>query len=31
MAEKLWHKCYAPGVPKSIQYEKITIVFGLVS
>ncbi|MBW1889456.1 MAG: long-chain fatty acid--CoA ligase [Deltaproteobacteria bacterium] len=25
MAEKIWHKSYAPGVPKSIDYEKITI------
>ena len=25
MAEKIWHKSYAPGVPKIIDYEKITI------
>jgi len=25
MDEKLWHKSYAPGVPKSIDYEKRTI------
>ena len=25
MADKLWHKSYAAGVPKSIDYEKRTI------
>ena len=25
MADKLWHKSYAAGVPKSIDYEKTTI------
>jgi long-chain acyl-CoA synthetase len=25
MDEKLWHKSYAPGVPKTLNYEKITI------
>ena len=25
MEEKLWHKSYAPGVPKSLEYEKVTI------
>ena len=25
MAEKLWHKSYAPGVKKSLEYEKVTI------
>jgi len=25
MKEKLWHKSYAPGVPKSLDYERTTI------
>ena len=25
MEDKLWHKSYAPGVPKSLDYEKMTI------
>jgi len=25
MKEKLWHKSYAPGVPKSLEYERTTI------
>ncbi len=25
MAEKVWHKFYPPGVPKNIDYEKLTI------
>jgi long-chain acyl-CoA synthetase len=25
MEEKFWHKSYAPGVPKTLDYEKITI------
>ncbi len=25
MEDKLWHKSYAPGVPKSLDYEKTTI------
>ena len=25
MADKLWHKSYAAGVPQSIDYEKITV------
>ena len=25
MDEKFWHKSYAPGVPKTLNYEKITI------
>ena len=25
MQEKLWHKSYAAGVKKSIDYEKVTI------
>ncbi|HSV96799.1 MAG TPA: long-chain fatty acid--CoA ligase [Spirochaetota bacterium] len=25
MEQKLWHKCYAPGVKKSLDYEKVTI------
>lgn len=25
MEDKLWHRSYAPGVPKSLEYEKITI------
>ena len=25
MQERLWHKSYAPGVPKTIDYEKVTI------
>ena len=25
MDEKFWHKSYAPGVPKTLDYEKITI------
>ncbi len=25
MQEKLWHKSYAAGVQKSIDYEKVTI------
>lgn len=25
MEEKLWHKSYAPGVKKTIEYEKVTI------
>jgi len=25
MDEKLWHKSYAPGVPKSLDYEKVTL------
>jgi len=25
MEEKLWHKSYAPGVPKSLDYERTTI------
>ena len=25
MAEKIWHKSYAPGVKKSLDYDKLTI------
>lgn len=25
MEDKFWHKSYAPGVPKSLEYEKMTI------
>jgi len=25
MDEKFWHKSYAPGVPKTLNYEKITV------
>lgn len=25
MEEKIWHKSYAPGVPKTLDYEKITL------
>ena len=25
MEERFWHKSYAPGVPKTIEYEKVTI------
>ncbi len=25
MEERFWHKAYAPGIPKSIDYEKITM------
>jgi long-chain acyl-CoA synthetase len=25
MEEKFWHKSYAPGVPKTLNYEKITV------
>ena len=25
MEDKLWHKSYAPGVKKTINYEKVTI------
>ena len=25
MEPRLWHKCYAPGVKRSIDYEKVTI------
>ncbi len=25
MEEKLWHKSYAPGVKKTLEYEKITL------
>ena len=25
MDEKFWYKSYAPGVPKTLNYEKITI------
>lgn len=25
MEEKLWHKSYAPGVPKTVDYEKVTM------
>ena len=25
MEERLWHKSYAPGVPKTIAYEKVTV------
>ena len=25
MEDKLWHKSYAPNVPKSLDYEKVTI------
>jgi long-chain acyl-CoA synthetase len=25
MEEKIWHKSYAPGVPKTLDYEKITV------
>ena len=31
MADKLWHKSYAAGVPKSIDYEKVTISEALAS
>jgi long-chain acyl-CoA synthetase len=29
MEEKLWHKSYAPGVVKTLEYEKLTISEGL--
>ncbi len=29
MEERIWHKSYVPGVPKSIKYEKITIPMAL--
>ena len=29
MEEKFWHKSYAPGVPKTVDYEKLTIPAGL--
>ena len=25
MEERIWHKSYAPGIPKSLDYEKTTI------
>lgn len=25
MEEKLWHKSYAPGVKKTLDYEKLTL------
>ena len=25
MEDKIWHKSYAPGVPKSLDYERTTI------
>ena len=25
MAEKIWHKFYPPGVPRTVDYEKVTI------
>jgi len=25
MNDKLWHKSYAPGVPKTVDYEKTTV------
>jgi long-chain acyl-CoA synthetase len=29
MDEKLWHRSYAPGVPTTLDYEKVTISEGL--
>jgi long-chain acyl-CoA synthetase len=29
MEEKLWHRSYAPGVPATVSYEKVTISEGL--
>ncbi|MDI6832102.1 MAG: long-chain fatty acid--CoA ligase [Actinomycetota bacterium] len=29
MEERLWHKSYAPGVPWSVDYEKLTVSEGL--
>ena len=25
MEEKIWHKSYAPGVKKTLNYEKLTL------
>ena len=25
MEDKLWHKSYAPGVKKTLEYEKVTL------
>lgn len=25
MEEKIWHKSYAPGVPKTLEYERLTV------
>ncbi|MCG2794383.1 MAG: hypothetical protein L6427_00640 [Actinomycetia bacterium] len=28
MEEKIWYKSYAPGVPRDIDFEKVTISRG---